>query len=188
MSHHEENRVDEEIITHGAGRDSGLHIFGRPLGLVLIALYKGIWGATELVAGVFLFLSVRLLTRELIEDPQDWLANWLLDHTNITHQKVFEASVVVMVLGASKIILAIGLWYRSRVLRKWLLGIFLAVLVFGTYHAIVYFSWFKIVALLADAFFLWYLWKIFPRHIHLVGFAPACGRQVRACRLRVAGS
>lgn len=166
MSDHEENRVGDEIITHGVGRDRGLHIFGRPIGLVLIALYKGIWGTTELVAGVLLFLSVRLLTRELIEDPQDWLANWLLAHTSITHQKVFEASVVVMVLGISKIILAIGLWYRSFVLRKWLIWLFSALLVFGTYHSLVHFSWLKIGALLADLLVLYYLWKIFPRHIH----------------------
>lgn len=166
MSHHEKNPVTEEIITHGAGRDRGLHIFGRPIGLVLIALYKGLWGTTELVAGVFLFLSIRLLTRELIEDPQDWLANWLLEHTSITHQKVFETSVVVMILGASKIILAIGLWYRSFMLRKWLLGLFAALLLFGTYHSFVHFSWLKFFALLADVLVLYYLWNIFPRHIH----------------------
>ncbi len=156
MSYHEKNRIG----------DKGLHIFGRPLGLVLIAFYKGIWGLSELVAGVFIFLSLRLLTRELIEDPQDWLANWLLAHTNITHQKVFEAGVIVMLLGASKIVLAIGLWYRSRILRKWMIGLFSALMAFGLYHSWLQFSWLKCFALLADALVLLYLWKIFPRHIH----------------------
>src|SRR6185503_19999683 len=85
----------------------------RPLGLVLIVAYKAIWGLLEIATGVFVSWVPALLRRELAEDPQDQLTNWLLAHAPLEPAQVRAAVVAFVALGALKVAIAVGVWYGS---------------------------------------------------------------------------
>ncbi len=53
--------------TQEIAQDSGPHPFGWPLGLVLLVLYKGIWGLLEVCAGLLVVFSHRIFSGELTD-------------------------------------------------------------------------------------------------------------------------
>src|SRR5512146_2541925 len=99
-------------------KDRETHAFGRPIGLVLIALYKGAWGAMEVMTGTLLLFSYKILIGELAEEPQDLFARWALSHASVTYATTVEAGAVLIVLGAVKVLIGVGVWYRSWAIRN----------------------------------------------------------------------
>lgn len=159
-----------------AGRPKTL----RPIGLKAVAIYKGVWGASEILAGLafaaaaFVFRhsgSVRairsVIESELREDPQDLLIHWLTAFTSgTTYRTTLEFSILVIVFGAAKVALAVGLWRRTPAVRGVAIAFFLAVAAFGAYDlAVVRFSFAKAAVLGGDILILLYLWLILPRHM-----------------------
>ena len=140
------------------------HLFGRPIGLVAIAAYKLVWGAMEIGAGVLLVFSQRLITGELAEDPTDRFARWLLSHTWFDYTRAAHLGILFILLGAFKILLFFGIWYRSMHFRYAILAVSAGVAAFGAYELIVAFSAYKLALLVAEAFIVVYLWKILPTH------------------------
>lgn len=153
----------------------------RPIGLKAVAIYKGVWGATEIFAGLAVIVaayvfrhsgSVRLIRSfiegELREDPQDLLIHWLTAFTaGAAYKTTLEFSILVIVFGAAKVALAVGLWRRTPAVRGVAIAFFLAVAAFGTYDlAAVRFSFAKAGVLGGDILILLYLWLILPRHMH----------------------
>jgi uncharacterized membrane protein len=153
-----------ESMVEPSRRDPGIHLFGRPLGLVLLVLYKAIWGAFEVAAGILIMLSYRVLSGELTEDPQDLFATWLFAHLGVEH--AYRIGAIVLLLGITKIVIAVGVWYRSWLLRDGALIFFGMAAIYGCYEVLLHFSIFKLGALVMDLFLLWYFWKILPKHLH----------------------
>lgn len=145
--------------------DRGTHLFGRPVGLVAIIFYKAIWGILELAAGVALILSNRFLVHELIEDPQDLLARWVLTHLQLSHHDLWTFSAIVIGFGFMKLLLAACLWKRLPLVRELGLLVFTLVGLFGGYHLILHFSWVTLGAVLMDVLSLLYFWFILPKHL-----------------------
>jgi uncharacterized membrane protein len=143
--------------------DTGIHIFGRPVGLALLVLYKCIWGALEVIAGLFVLFTYAIFARELVEDPQDLFVNWLLGHLGIA--QAHQLGAVIVLLGGIKIALAIGLWYRSWRIRNIALVFFCAAALFASYELVYRLTPFRVGALGMDLFLLYYCWKVLPKHL-----------------------
>ena len=144
--------------------DTGWHFRHRPLGLILIIAYKGIWGFLEFLAGIILLFSSRLIAAELLEDPQDVFLNWLVWHLRPDFSKVREVGIFICLLGGIKMFLAVGLWYRSYFMRSIGLVFLSLFAAFATTKILIHFSWFTLGALLMDLLILYYVWRILPKH------------------------
>jgi uncharacterized membrane protein len=143
--------------------DRGIHVFRRPLGLVLFALYKGVWGTLEVVAGLLVLFSYQIFSRELIEDPQDLFVNWLFNHLGV--EQAERVGAVIILLGGVKILIAIGLWYRSWRIRKVALVFLGAAALYALYEIASHFTVFRLAALGMDLVLIYYFWKILPKHL-----------------------
>ncbi|MEY4744576.1 MAG: hypothetical protein RL272_521 [Candidatus Parcubacteria bacterium] len=142
------------------------HVFGKPVGLALIVGYKGMWGMIEVIAGVLVLFSYRYVTRELIEDPQDLLSNWLLAHVDVTRSASIKLGTVIVGLGMGKLILAACLWHWPWTARRFAIGFFCLVAAFGTYRLLSGpFSVVTEVAVLLDVFIIWSFAAILPEHL-----------------------
>ncbi len=157
--------MDERVIEVQTGRDTGIHVFHRPLGLFLVIAYKAIWGTIEVVTGFLLFYSTFLIANELAEDPQDRLINWLIANVHLEPKTVKEVGAVIVLFGISKIALALGLWFSSKKTRDIGIAFFLLLGLFGFFTVIVRPTLFHASVLAGDLFILWYLWKILPKHL-----------------------
>lgn len=154
------------VLVRQAGKDPGWHFEHRPLGLLTIIAYKAVWGFVEILAGIVLLFSSKLIAGELLEDPQDLLIHWLLSHVQYNQKDALYLGIVVMLLGIGKLILAVGLWNRSFLVRRFGLFFFSVLAVYGAYHlTAVRFSFFKLGALLVDLSILYYFWKVLPHHL-----------------------
>jgi uncharacterized membrane protein len=151
--------------------------FKRPMGLVLIVAYKGIWGLVEILLGLgaVIFSGALhevaksdyvhgLILRELAEDPQDIFVNWLLAHVRWFDSAIYIGWIFVA-LGLIKVGLAVGVWYRSWAVRDIGIIFFSGVAVFGIYEIASNFSFLKFVVLLLDIAILFYFWQSLPKHL-----------------------
>jgi len=148
-------------------RDKGPHILGRPPGLIAIIVYKTVWGSMEAITGVLIFFSYKLLAAELIEDPQDRLVNWVLDH--LTYRGSLKLGALFIILGAIKIALAAGLFYHAKMTRKLAIAFFAGVAIFGLLRLSVKFNAAEAAVLGIDIFILYYFWVVLPKHFRDTG-------------------
>lgn len=146
-------------------KDLGLHYLDRPIGLLLVIAYKLAYGTLEIISGVLILFSYRLLANELLEDPQDLLANWLLNNVHITQRDTVYLGLLFLSFGLIKIVLAICLWFRLPWIRGLGLGFFGMVGAFGLAHLAFHYSPITLVALVFDLAALGYFWKILPTHL-----------------------
>jgi len=151
---------DESCRTKSA--DVGPHIFGRPPGLIAIITYEAALGLFQAVSGVLIFFSYRLISGELIEDPQDRFLNLLISH--FSYNSSIKLGALLIVLGLTKLALAVGLFFNAKVTRVIGLLFFGGVAVFGIYHLTLRFSAFELFVLAIDMFILWYFWRVLPKH------------------------
>jgi uncharacterized membrane protein len=149
-----------------------------PWSLKFLALYKACLGIGEMVVGLFLVFAGRIanghrfsfleqaVTEELQEDPQDRFAHWLLNQEQISNiHALVGLGAFVAFLGLLKIVMAFGLWYRSRRLRLVLLVLLSATSLFALYELSRDFSWSLSILLAFDLAILYYLFRIFPKHL-----------------------
>lgn len=149
-----------------------------PWSLKLLALYKACLGIGEMVVGGFLILAGQiangfrlsflqdLVLEELQEDPQDRFAHWILNQDQIANIHALTGlGLFVAFLGVLKIVMAFGLWYRSPRLRIILLVLLSATSLFGLYELWRDFSFFLAMILGLDLWILYYLFRIFPKHL-----------------------
>ena len=146
-------------------RDAGRHYFGRPVGLLFIIFYKACWGLLEMVSGVLFFFSDRLLAHELIEDPQDMFANWVLTQFSWSRHTGFPLVLLLILFGASKIALAVCLWFRWWWIRPIGLILFSFVAFFGLLYLPTHFSAFGIGGLALDVAIFFYFLLALPSHL-----------------------
>ncbi len=146
-------------------RFTGELYYGHPLGVVAIVLYKSLWGSLELIAGVLLILTRKLVARELLEDPASTLFRLLLTKVYVSDSRVIRTGVVFIALGVLNLLIAVGMWYRSWKLRNAMLAFFMFVLAYGVEHLITRPSWLLFGAVIADGLIVWYLWAVLPKHL-----------------------
>ena len=157
--------MEHPVTSHSSGKaDKGLHIFGRPAGLVFIVAYKGLWGLAELLVGILLISSSKLIVRELSEDPQDLFINWWIHHVRLDFDKLGLAGVLVAVFGIVKIVMAVGVWVESYLIRRIAIICLSLFAIFAFAELEVHFTLFRLLALAADLAIIYYFWKILPRH------------------------
>ena len=140
--------------------------FGRPLPFVLIIAYKAGWGFLEVVAGTLILLSWRIITRELVEDPNDLFLNWLLLHFPFGPSQALPLGAAIATFGVAKIALAVGLWFHPHLTRQIAIVFLIGVAIFGIYTSVHAFSLFKIVALGVELLILAYFIFVLPRHLN----------------------
>jgi len=146
-------------------RDTGWHFNGRPLGLILIVVYKFIWGSIEVLSGILLYFSSFLIARELVEDPQDLFVNWLLTNNHINLSAAKEFGIIIGLLGLGKVLIAFGIWYRSALMRDIGIAYFSLIGAYAIFSILSHFTIFKLLTLVADLAILYYLWQILPKHL-----------------------
>ena len=85
-------------------------------------VYKGVEGLSQIMIGTFILvfsgifsLAVKLSQHELIEDPQDVIANWFIGLSShfLTSTRIFIA-IYILIHGIIKIFLAVSLWKNKR--------------------------------------------------------------------------
>ena len=155
---------------------------GRSGDLIAIVVYKGITGSIEVVLGLSALISSLaygivghffdlsnffnlIAAGELREDPNDFFANWLIAQNPVV---VFKASLnvglVLVVLGILKIILAVGIWRKSWLIRNIAVVVLSLSAVFMLRDIVMHWSFLRFAALLIDMYILYYCWVHLPRH------------------------
>lgn len=162
--------------------DNKPHIFilGRPLSLVLIVAYKTVWGLVEAALGTGVLVVVAtwqhvgrnawvhaLVQKELSEDPHDALISWFLAHDSTSSRHILvQIGIVLLVLGVLKVVLAVGVWRRSWLMRD----IFMILLTIGAVIGLAalgrHFSALRLTTLVLDLLVLYYLWRVLPKYLH----------------------
>lgn len=151
--------------------------FKRPWGLILIVAYKGIWGTVEIILGSGALILSHMLRQtsasnfilnffsdELAKDPQDIFVNWILAHVSWLNFSLYVGWGLI-IFGLAKLVLAIGVWYRSWLMRDLGVLFFSGVAVYGVVELAVNFSFFKTTALFLDIVILFYFWHMLPKHL-----------------------
>jgi hypothetical protein len=139
--------------------------YGHPLGVLAIVLYKAVWGSLELVSGILLILTRKLVSQELLEDPASSLFRLLLSRVYVSDSRVIRTGVVIVLLGIVNLLIAAGMWYRSWKLRNAMLTFFALVLAYGTEHLILHPTWLLAGGVIADGLIVYYLWFMLPKHL-----------------------
>lgn len=153
--------------------------FKRPLGLILIVAYKGVWGLVEIILGILalVFSSVirhvaasnfihDLIARELAEDPQGIFINWLAAHDpSGILQRSISLGLGLVILGVIDCGIALAVWFRSWLIRDIGIIFFSAVAIYGIASLSVIFSPFKLLAIILNLLVLFYFWQTMPKHL-----------------------
>src|SRR5260221_4799239 len=79
---------------------------------------KGIDGVLEIIGGIFFFfiqqnqlitITKLVVQRELIEDPQDFTANYLIATSHVSVSLQFFTAIYLLIHGVIKIVIVVGL-------------------------------------------------------------------------------
>ncbi len=153
--------------------------FKRPLGLILIVAYKGVWGLVEITLGVLalIFSSLirqvaasdfirDLIERGLAEDPQGIFINWLAAHDpSGILQRSISLGLGLVILGVIDCAIALAVWFRSWLVRDIGIVFFSVVAIYGIASLSVSFSFFKLLATVLNLLVLFYFWQAMPKHL-----------------------
>lgn len=150
----------------------------KPISLILLIVYEAMFGVIKIIFGIAFLLEAYALShalsvpflkdligRELAEDPQDLLANWLALHGLNSAITSMQIGWFLVIFGLINFVIAVGLWFRSRSIRNLGLLFFGAVALFGIYHLFLKFSFLELAALLIDVFIFYYFLRIFPKYL-----------------------
>jgi uncharacterized membrane protein len=152
----------------------------RVRGISMIALYKGLVGVLQVTFGLIVASSVslseiliKIAAGELAEDPQDAFLRWFFAHIGLL-DVISHLGWILVLLGAVKIIIALGVWSHSRKFIKFSLIVFTATVLFAIYDVSVRFSWLELSAVVIDAGIIAYLFKTLPKRLNVL---PAASTQ-----------
>ena len=153
--------------------------FKRPIGLILIVLYKGILGLLEILAGIFALIFSSLIrhaatsefiknwiVQKLAEDPQGIFINWLTAHdpSGILEEAI-SLGWGLVILGVIDAGIALAVWFRSWIIRDIGIVFFSAVAIYGITSLAISFSFFKLLAVVLNISILFYFWQAMPKHL-----------------------
>ncbi len=141
--------------------------------------YEAISGILELMTGVLILLGayfwtrrglseafLQFIARELLEDPQDVLINWLAGlQSHVSLRTSLGAGAAILFLGVVKLAIAAGMWFKSWAVRNVAIVFFGIIALLGVYGLVARFSLWKAAAVVADALILYYFWRVLPKHL-----------------------
>ena len=130
---------------------------------------KGLVGLLEIAGGLFLYYSsasainnfwLKLLHEELIEDPRDAIANWLVGFfQSLSVELKFFLVLYLAVNGIIKLFLVSGLWLKKNWVYPIALVILAAFIVYQIYRLSFHFSAFILFSVIDDAFIFIMVWR-----------------------------
>ena len=151
--------------------------FGRSSQLLGMIFYKLMLALVETMAGVLCLLGAFLLRYPIVVSSIDsvksnqWLersvqrsVHYIID-SKIADELLVHAALILFALAFLKVFIAVGLWFKSRKMRLLGILIFAALASYSIYHLLQGFSTIRMIALLSDLFFLYYFWRVLPRHL-----------------------
>lgn len=157
---------------------SKIRLFGKPLSLILLVIYEGLFGLVKIIFGLSLLLESylvkasvsnqlfqKIIEKELAEDPQDVFAHWVLGQS-LANTTIIHIGWLLIILGLINFIIAVGVWFRSWAIRNFGVFFFATIGIFGIYEIFfVKFSSLGFVGLAIDVFLFYYFWKKLPRYL-----------------------
>ncbi|MDD5318986.1 MAG: DUF2127 domain-containing protein [Candidatus Pacebacteria bacterium] len=134
---------------------------------------KIIYGFFELAAGIFLLVVSRAtinlifvsLTRgELLEDPNDFLSNYILKASeSLTHNLQIFLSLYLLIYGIVKLALVVELLRNKIRFYPYAIGLFLLGILYLLYKLVVSFSTLTLLLTLFEAVTLLLIWHHYKR-------------------------
>ncbi len=128
-------------------------------------ILKGLDGILELIGGLLaLFISptqlsviVRALTQhELSEDPNDFIANYLIHFANgLSVSASVFAAVYLLLHGAAKIVLVLAVLRDKLWAFPWMIAFLLVFIIYQVYEITISFSIALLLLTLFDLFVTW---------------------------------
>jgi len=142
------------------------HLFHRPVGLVLICFYELITGLFQIFVGLNALILNRFTDEGLKRDADIFLIHWFLDISSISLDSIQRISYTFLFFGIVKLLIGYGIWLRSWMLRRAMIFFFLITTSVIAIDIIIAFSFLKLLTFGIDLIFLFYLWKVLPKHLH----------------------
>lgn len=144
---------------------------------------RGFDGLLDLVFGGIIYFSssraltallLKFLSEELIEDPHDFMANWLLGLAqSVSLETRLFIALYLAVNGLLKLFLALSLWLKKQWVYPaalFLLAVFIAYQIYRvTYH----FSWLVLILILFDVYLALMVFKKYRQTIQEKKAGPA---------------
>lgn len=135
---------------------------------------KGLDGVLELIGGVLLLVVSpsqigalgRLLTQhELVEDPNDFIANTVLHITGSLDMSTSLFGAAYLLLhGLVKVVLVWAVLRDKLWAYPWMIAFLLAFIAYQTYQIILSFSWGLLLLTAFDIFIVWLTWREYGIH------------------------
>lgn len=151
---------------------------GRSSQLLGMIFYKLMLAFVEFMAGALCLLAAFFVRHLSLVDTIDvvatgdnldrfvkWLVHYVVD-SQVGDELLLHAGLILIALGLLKIFIATGLWFKSRKMRNIGIIIFTGLASYSIYHLFLGFSAIRIVALASDLFFVYYFWKVLPKHLN----------------------
>jgi len=135
---------------------------------------KGLDGVLELIGGVLLLVVTpsqigaiaRILTQhELVEDPNDFIANTVLNFTShLDISTSLFGAVYLLLHGLVKVVLVWAVLRDRLWAYPWMIAFLIAFIAYQSYQLILSFSWGLLLLTLFDAFVVWITWREYGIH------------------------
>jgi len=135
---------------------------------------KGLDGVLELIGGVLLFVVTpsqigaiaRILTQhELVEDPNDFIANTVLNFTShLDISTSLFGAVYLLLHGLVKVVLVWAVLRDKLWAYPWMIAFLIAFIAYQSYQLVLSFSWGLLLLTLFDAFVVWITWREYGIH------------------------
>lgn len=152
---------------------------GRSSQLLGMIFYKLMLAIVEMMGGILCLLAAffarhpmlvdfidQVPTRDLLDRFVKEGAHYLVE-SKIGEEILLHAGLILIAFGFIKIFIALGLWFRSQSMRIAGIGLFAGLVLYSSYHLVQGFSTIRLLALLSDLFFLYYFWRVLPRHFEV---------------------
>lgn len=156
---------------------SQFSFLGRSSSLLGVIFYKLMLALIEMLAGALCLFGAffarhpslvgaidQVGTTDHLDSFVKWLVHYLID-SEIGDQILLHIGLILIALGVLKLVLSVGLWFKSQKVRTAGMLLFSGLAAYSLYQLINDFSTIKAVALVSDVFFAYYFWKILPKYI-----------------------
>ncbi len=137
---------------------------------LLLAVIEVLAGGLCLIGAFFVkhtniaAVIAKTATNENLDQAVNWTVQWLV-HSKIEYQLIVQIGILLIAFGVFNILLAIGVWFKSKKMRTIALFVFGALSIYGVIELIHSFTVFDLISLLLDLIVLYYFWKILPKHL-----------------------
>lgn len=166
-------------------RHKEFFFLGRSSQLLGMIFYKLMLAIVEIMGGILCLLAAffarhpllvdfidQVPTRDMLDEFVKKGARYLVE-SNVGEELLLHAGLILIAFGLIKIFIALGLWFRSKIMRIAGIGLFAGLVLYSSYHLTQGFSTIRLLALISDLFFLYYFWRVLPKHFEIRKKKPA---------------